>query len=164
MSSAQIPAQGDLSDLFRATILEHSRHPRNQGTGLTAPDIEQRAVNASCGDRVTLRLCVDEAGRIAAIEWDGQGCAISQASISMMTRAVQGKSLAEADRIVAAFRAFLKGEEAPNDVRLGELAALTGVRQFPTRVRCALLGWQALANGIAEYRVRAAENDGASAV
>ncbi len=164
MNATQIPAQGDLNDLFRATILEHSRHPRNYGAGLAAPDIEQRAVNASCGDRVTLRLSVDTAERITAIEWDGQGCAISQASVSMMTRAVQGKSLAEAERIVAAFRAFLKGEETPNDVRLGELAALTGVRQFPTRVRCALLGWQALATGIAEYRARAPENDGTSTV
>src|SRR4051812_6731895 len=121
MSDRDVARDDDLSALFRATILEHSRHPRNYGTSLTAPDIEMKGVNTSCGDRVTLRLCIDDAGIVSAIEWDGQGCAISQASISMMTRMVRGKSLAEIAQIIAAFQSLLAGESMPGGIALGEL-------------------------------------------
>ncbi len=151
MSEAMVAPHADLTELFRATILEHARHPRNQGTSLTAPDIESHGVNASCGDRITLRLCVDDAGIVNAIEWEGQGCAISQASVSMMTRVVKGKALPEVERIIEAFRGFLKGEAIPDGIQMGELEALTGVRQFPVRVKCALLGWRTLQEGIGHY-------------
>lgn len=151
MSAARATTQDDLHDLFREIILEHYRHPRNRGNALDAPDIAAHGVNSSCGDSVNLRAVVDGAGIVTAIEWDGQGCAISQASVSMMTRAVWGKPLAEVERIIEAFRAFLKSEDVPPDIRLGELEAMSGVRQFPVRVRCALLGWHTLKDGIAEY-------------
>lgn len=156
MSAAESPAPDDLTELFRATILEHARHPRNRGTRLAAPDSETDGVNASCGDRVTLRFRVDGNGTITAIEWQGEGCAISQASVSMMTRAVKGRSLAEAERVIEAFHRCIHGEPIPDGVRLGELEALAGVRQFPMRVACAWLGWGALKTGIAEYRARPA--------
>jgi nitrogen fixation protein NifU and related proteins len=159
MSAAGVTPHDDLQELFRATILDHSRHPRNRGATLTAPDIEAHGVNTSCGDRVALRLCVDDAGMVTAIEWEGQGCAISQASISMMTRATAGKSLVEVERIIESFRNFLADDAPPGEVHLGELEALAGVRHFPIRARCALLGWHALETGIAEYRVRRAAED-----
>ena len=164
MSAAETASRDDLTELYRATILEHARHPRNRGASLTAPDIETHGVNASCGDRVTLRLCVDESGTITAIEWEGEGCAISQASVSMMTRAVQGRPLAEAERVVEAFHQFLRGEPVPDAVRLGELEALAGVRRFPMRVKCALLGWQALKEGIATAQARRLPDDDPSGV
>jgi len=164
MSAAETTARDDLTELFRATILEHARRPRNQGTRLTAPDSETHGVNASCGDRVRLRFCVDGNGTITAIEWEGEGCAISQASVSMMTRAVKGRSLAEAERVIAAFHRCMHGEPIPDGVRLGELEALAGVRQFPMRVRCAWLGWGALTTGIAEYRARHETDDDPLAV
>ena len=159
MSAAETAARDDLTELFRATILDHARRPRNRGTSLTAPDIETHGVNASCGDRVTLRFCVDGSGTITAIEWEGQGCAISQASVSMMTRAVTGKSLAEVGRIIEAFHRFLRGEPVPDAVRLGELEALASVRRFPMRVKCAWLGWQALKDGIATAQARHVSDD-----
>ena len=164
MSAAETTVEDDLAELFRATILEHARHPRNRETNLTAPDIETRGVNASCGDRVTLRLCVDESGVITAIEWEGQGCAISQASVSMMTRAVKGRPLAEAERVINAFHQFIRGEHDPEAVPLGELQALAGVRRFPMRVKCALLGWQALEEGIAAAQARHTTGDDPPAV
>lgn len=151
MSSLRAGEQDDLRELFREIVLEHYRHPRHRGNTLTAPDIAARGVNASCGDSVNLRAVVDDGGNVTAIEWDGQGCAISQASVSMMTRAVQGKTLAEVERFIDAFRAFLRDEAVPPDIRLGELEAMAGVRQFPVRVRCALLGWHTLKDGIAAY-------------
>jgi nitrogen fixation NifU-like protein len=154
MSAPGNGVQEDLTELFRATILEHARHPRNRGATLVAPDIESRAGNISCGDRATLRLCVDDAGIVTAIEWEGDGCAISQASLSMMSRAVLGKSLAEIDQLIAAFYRLVRGDAGPVGMHLGELEALEGVRRFPARMKCASLGWQALGDGIARYRSR----------
>jgi nitrogen fixation NifU-like protein len=152
MSATMIGTTDDLDDLFRETILEHYRRPRNRGSAIGAPDIAAEGAHTSCGDRVALRLRVDDAGVITAIEWEGQGCAISQASISMMTRLVTGKNLAEAEQAIAAFRALLRGEPVPAEIDLGELRALEGVRRFPARMHCALLGWQTLADGIRSYR------------
>lgn len=152
MSTAIVGTKDDLDDLYRATILEHYRHPRNRGSAIISPTIAADGVNASCGDRVSLRLCVDDAGLITAMEWEGQGCAISQASVSMMTRLMTGKSIAEAERIIVAFRTLLRGEPVPAESNLGELRALESVRRFPARMRCALLGWQTLADGVACYR------------
>jgi nitrogen fixation NifU-like protein len=164
MNAAEATMGDELAELFRATILDHARHPRNRGTNLTAPDIETHGVNASCGDRVSLRLCVDGSGMITAIEWEGQGCAISQASVSMMTRAVKGQPLAEAERVMKAFHQFLRSEHDPEAVPLGELQALAGVRRFPTRVKCASLGWDALAEGIAVAQARQKADDDPPAV
>jgi len=152
MSTRATP-NDELRELFRETILEHYRHPRNRTTAITDPDIVAHGAHTSCGDSVHLRLRLDDAGSIAAIEWDGQGCAISQASTSMMTRRMTGKTLAEAEEIVAEFRALLRGEAIPGGAEWGELHALEGVRQFPVRMRCALLGWEALANGITRYHI-----------
>lgn len=159
MTPRNIAQEDDLNELFRATILEHARHPRNRGASLTTPDIETHGANTTCGDRVTLRLCVDDAGSVTAIEWEGRGCAISQASASMMTRAVRGRSLAEIEDLIGSFREFLGGEAPPADAHLGELEALGGVRRFPVRVNCALLGWHALDEGVAEYRARSAAKE-----
>jgi nitrogen fixation NifU-like protein len=153
MSSTTALAGGDLEELFRETILDHYRHPRNRGNAIAAPDIVADGAHTACGDHVHLRLRVDDAGRIAAIEWEGQGCAISQASVSMMTRRVEGKTLPEAEAVIAAFRALLLQEPAPREIDLGELVALAGVRRFPARMKCALLGWQTLGDGITRYRI-----------
>ncbi len=89
-------------------------------------------------------------GRVQDIRFTGQGCAICMASTSMMTEAVKGKEVAAAQALQQHFRAVLTGEEAPEDAPLGKLVSLAGVRQYPSRIKCALLGWHALMHAIAD--------------
>ncbi|MDI3298640.1 MAG: SUF system NifU family Fe-S cluster assembly protein [Bacillota bacterium] len=136
-----------LDELYRAVLLDHYTRPRNRGVvegDGSAVDLR----NPSCGDTIHLTLRLDEAGRIAEVRFLGQGCSISQASASIMTEAVKGKPAAEAVALAERFKAMLRGEAelAPED---GDLAALEGVRQFPVRVKCATLAWNALEKALA---------------
>lgn len=135
--------QPELSSLYQELILEHYRHPRNKGDlpGVTA---EAHVHNPVCGDEVRLQMRVED-GRIAAVRFMGNGCAISQASVSMMTTLLEGRTLQEADDIAARFVEMMHGDEgAGADAVLGNLRALRGVRRFPVRIKCALLGFDAL--------------------
>lgn len=144
-----------LDDLYQAVILDHYRRPRNQGL-LPNPDLRSEGFNPFCGDQVILTLTLDGAGRIDAVGFEGEGCSISQASASMLTAHIEGRTLDEAESLVRTFKGVMQGEETDpeEEERLGEIAALQGVREFPIRVKCALLGWTTLQDAIADYRKR----------
>jgi nitrogen fixation NifU-like protein len=135
----------ELNDLYRDVILDHNRQPRNYGV-LEPADASVEGFNPLCGDRLTLRLRMAE-DRIADIRFDGEGCAISTASASLMTEAVKGKTRAQALELFDRVHQLLTDDAAPSD-ELGKLAALSGVREFPARVKCASLCWHTLASAL----------------
>ena len=133
----------ELDSLYQEVILDHYKHPKHKGLS-KEKDVQVHHVNPSCGDEVTLNLVVD-GGIVRDISWDGVGCSISQASISIMTELVIGKSVAEAHAIMDNFSLLMasKGAESGDESILEDAVALAGVSKFPARVKCALLGWMA---------------------
>jgi len=132
-----------LSDLYQEVILDHYRRPRNRGS-LEAYTRRVALANPTCGDELELDLLLD-GETIADVRFSGRGCSISQASASMMTQLIKGKKVAEARTLAVRFSEMLHGSaEAARDKSLGEARALAGVARFPVRVKCALLGWNAL--------------------
>lgn len=135
--SAQINA------LYQEMILDHYRRPRNKGE-IENPDETIVMKNPLCGDEITIQLRYD-GDTIEDVGFVGRGCSISQASASMMTQLVKGKSATEIEDLGSRFRGMVMGDEAgASDTSLGSLRALSGVARFPARVRCALLAWNAL--------------------
>jgi nitrogen fixation NifU-like protein len=132
----------DLRDLYQEVILDHNRHPRNFGP---LPTANRRAEghNPLCGDRVTVYLDVEE-GRIRDVAFEGAGCAISTASASLMTEALKGLTLEEARDLFHGFHDLVTQGAEEGSPDLGSLAAFTGVREYPMRVKCATLAWHAL--------------------
>ena len=131
----------ELRDLYQEVILDHNKRPRNFHA---LPDARQaNGHNPLCGDRVTVYVRMDE-GRIAEAAFTGSGCAISKASASLMTEAVRGLLPDEARRLFATFRDAVTGQRDVPDDDLGKMAVLTGVRDYPSRVKCATLAWHAL--------------------
>jgi nitrogen fixation NifU-like protein len=132
----------DLKDLYRDVILDHNRRPRNFGR-LEPADACADGHNPLCGDRLTvfLRMSGD---RIEDVRFEGNGCAISTASASMMTEAVKGKDKAMVGELFGKIHALLTRQNTIADPALGKLAALSGVREFPARVKCASLCWHTL--------------------
>jgi nitrogen fixation protein NifU and related proteins len=135
----------ELNDLYRDVILDHNRRPRNFG-GLDSADASVDGFNPMCGDRLTLRLKLAD-DTISDIRFEGEGCAISTASASLMTEAVKGKSRADALKLFERVHQLLTDDAAPAD-ELGKLAALSGVREYPARVKCASLCWHTLASAL----------------
>jgi nitrogen fixation NifU-like protein len=131
----------ELDDLYRETVLVHARHPHNKGT-YDAADREGEGTNPVCGDRVGLQLLMS-GDVVREARFHGSGCALSQASASMLTDAVAGLPTPEAETLIGGVERMLRGED-PGDVDLGELEGLRGVVRFPVRVRCALLAWKVL--------------------
>jgi nitrogen fixation NifU-like protein len=131
-----------LEALYQEIILDHYRSPRNFGK-LEGPVTGVHHENPSCGDQLDLQIVIDDQQRIAEIKFHGRGCAISQASASMMTELVKGKTIREARDAIESFKHMLTGEGEVK-VDLGDLEALSGVKQFPVRVKCATLAWTAL--------------------
>jgi nitrogen fixation protein NifU and related proteins len=153
-----------LEDLYREIILDHYRAPRNRGELPVPPAHRVEGFNPLCGDEVILFLEVDD-GVVTDVRTGGQGCSISQASTSMMSAAVKGKPVDEAQTLIRAFKALMSiheshlggsgdgdgaAEEVPADVRLGDLEALQGVVKFPVRIKCATLAWNTLQQGLDE--------------
>ena len=134
------PASG-LDAVYQSLILDHSRHPRNLGVPAGATHTA-RGDNPFCGDRFIVSLLLS-GDRIAAIGFEGAGCAISTASASMMTISAKGLMRAEADALFERFDRLLGGEP-PADLDLGDLSAFAGVSRFPVRIKCARLAWQTL--------------------
>ena len=132
----------DLKDLYRDVILDHNRRPRNFGQ-LEGADGRAEGHNPLCGDHLSLAVRLD-GERISDIRFEGKGCAISTASASLMTEAVKGKERSEVQALFARVHALLTEPEATADAALGKLAALSGVREFPARVKCASLCWHTL--------------------
>lgn len=129
-----------LDSLYQEAVLEHYKRPRNRGV-LEPHDVAEEGVNPSCGDEVTLYLRF-EGERLAGVSFEGEGCAISQATASLMTQAVKGRTTAEALALSERFREMLHGAEP--DAALGDLAVMRGVSQLPARVKCAALPFATL--------------------
>lgn len=135
----------DLRELYQEVILDHSRKPRNHHA-LEMANRHAEGYNALCGDRVTVHLVMEE-GIVKDIAFEGTGCAISTASASLMTEAVKGLSSEQAQRLYERMHQMLTGDPAVREQaaeELGKLAALSGVREFPVRVKCASLVWHTL--------------------
>ena len=132
-----------LSSLYQQLILEHYRNPRNKAE-LDEKTVEIHMANPVCGDEIRLQLRI-EGDQIAEAKFIGSGCSISQAAVSMMTTRLQGANLEEADALAKRFTEMMHGDEsASKDKTLGDLRALQGVSKFPVRIKCALLGFDAL--------------------
>lgn len=140
----------DLRELYQEVILDHSRNPRNFRE-IAEPTAKAVGHNPLCGDRVTLYVRLDD-GRIADITFQGQGCAISKASASLMTDALKGRTKDEAKALFEKFHEMVTGSPgAPVDAKvLGKLAVLAGVCEFPVRVKCASLAWHTLQAALEE--------------
>jgi len=153
-----------LEDLYREIILDHYRSPRNRGELEVPPAHKVEGFNPLCGDEVVLYLDVDpKTDTVRDIKIAGQGCSISQASTSMMSAAVKGKTVDEVQKLIRAFKALmsiheskLEGEDGSDlaaeleGVRLGDLEALQGVVKFPVRIKCATLAWNTLQQALDE--------------
>jgi nitrogen fixation NifU-like protein len=140
------PESAELSALYQELILDHYRRPRNKGT-LDDADASVEMKNPQCGDEIALQVAFD-GDNIRDVKFSGRGCSISQASASMMTQLLKGKTRAEIESIRARFRDLMLGVAEPTD-ELGPLRALSGVARFPGRVKCALLAWNALESALA---------------
>jgi len=139
--------QATLMDLYRRNVLQHSRQPHNFGRIDTA-DLQAEGHNPLCGDKLTVYLALD-GENIRDITFEGVGCAISLASASMMTEAIRGKKLKEAKSATGDFLDLFKTADTPWDPdQLGDLAALGGVREYPSRIKCATLPWKTLSAAI----------------
>ena len=136
----------ELNDLYRDVILDHNRQPRNFGV-LDPADASVEGFNPMCGDHLTLRLRLED-DTISDIRFEGQGCAISTASASLMTEAVKGKTRGDALKLFDRVHQLLTDDAAPPADELGKLAALSGVREYPARVKCASLCWHTLASAL----------------
>lgn len=132
-----------LRELYEEMILDHNRHPRNFGRHLDHANREAHGFNPLCGDEITLYLAVED-DVIKDISFEGHGCAISTASASMMTEALKGKSVAEADALFGGMQRLMTADEGAETEELGKLKILQGVRAFPMRVKCATLAWHTL--------------------
>jgi nitrogen fixation NifU-like protein len=143
-----------LTDLYREVILDHFRTPRNKGH-LDAPDRHAEGTNPLCGDEIQIDLAVSD-GVVSDVRIDGQGCSISQASASMMTEAIKGKSIEEIQSLADTFNQLMTSDDTdildpdrPGAV-LGDLEALQGVREFPVRIKCATLSWHTMLDALSD--------------
>ncbi|MHC5250236.1 Fe-S cluster assembly sulfur transfer protein SufU [Enterococcus sp. LJL90] len=141
-------ALSKLDNLYRQVILDHSAHPHHHGKlGESTNAIEMN--NPTCGDVIELELAIED-GVIKDIAFSGSGCSISTASASMMTDAVVGKTVVEAEALADDFSQLVLGEDVPEAEKLGDAAMLQGVSKFPARIKCATLAWKALGKAIDE--------------
>jgi len=138
----------NLDDLYRQVIMDHYSAPRNKGT-LTDPDITVKMKNPTCGDQISLQLNVKD-GKITDAKFNGEGCSISMASASMMTQAIIGLETDKALDLANRFFKMLLTNDDVNTDDFEDLEALSGVRKFPARVKCATLSWKAMEKGLKE--------------
>ena len=154
-----------LDGLYGESIMDHYRRPRHR-LPLASSDIEFEEFNPFCGDRVILQIKLDDAGRIAQVSSRSEGCSIIQATASMMAEALLGKSLEQATALDHAFRAMMRGENLDGEslnqesaTELGGLVAMQVVRKYPVRIKCALLPWLALEEGMESHQLGQAGAD-----
>ena len=143
----------ELNSLYQEVILDHYKRPHHKG--LVAGDVQVHHINPSCGDEVTLSLKVKDQ-KVGEISWDGVGCSISQASVSIMSDLLTGKSISEADSILDSFVSMMqsKGADQGNEEVLEDGVALAGVSKYPARIKCALLGWMAYKDAVTQVGER----------
>lgn len=145
----------DLDDLYKEVILDHYRSPRNRHK-IDGADVHLHRDNPLCGDEIDLYVNIDD-GQLAEIGFEGRGCSISQASVSMMTEKLKGLSLTDAEGLANTFKQMMQGENPADQDSLGDLVALQGVQKYPVRIKCALLGWNAFLEGVKGYREKHGE-------
>jgi len=143
-----------LDSLYQEVILDHYKRPQHKGLAATY-DAQVHHVNPSCGDEITLNVSL-EGDKVAAITWDGVGCSISQASVSILSDLLLGKSFAEADYILNNFTELMqsKGTMVGDDAILEDAVAMAGVSKFPARIKCALLGWMAYKDAVVQAQAK----------
>jgi nitrogen fixation protein NifU and related proteins len=139
-----------LEELYKEVILDHYRAPRNRGK-LDHADIDHARDNPLCGDEVHLYVEIDD-GKIANVTFEGKGCSVSQASISMMTEKLKGAVIGDAEELANSFKQMMQGNNPEDPEKLGDLIALQGVQKYPVRIKCALLGWNTFLEGLKTYR------------
>jgi nitrogen fixation NifU-like protein len=133
----------EIEELYQQVILDHSRRPRNFGELVDAA-VRVHGDNPACGDEIHLGVKFDAGGGLQDIKFTGHGCAISQASASLMTMKLKGKSRIEVTEMLRAFHGLVTDETSAAASTLGDLRAMKGVRRFPQRVKCAMLAWRAI--------------------
>ncbi len=138
----------ELEELYQTVILDHSKRPRNRGEIPGA--VQVLGDNPSCGDEILLSVKFGPAGEVEDIKFTGSGCAISQASASLMTMKLKGKSREEATRLSSAFHTLITSESPGDTTGLGDIILLKGVRKFPQRVKCASLAWRAFEQAVGD--------------
>ena len=136
-----------LDEIYKETILDHYKNPRNKRE-LPGAELSCSRNNPLCGDEITV-FVHEEDGKVSGVTFLGQGCSISQSSASMMTEAVNGKSVQDAERLIGDFRGMMAGDAEPDEDEFGELVALKGVVKYPIRVKCAVLAWDVLQEALA---------------
>ena len=143
-----------LDSLYQEVILDHYKRPQHKGLAATY-DAHVHHVNPSCGDEITLNVTLD-GDRVAAITWDGVGCSISQASVSILSDLLLGKSISEAELILTNFTELMqsKGTMVGDDAILEDAVAMAGVSKFPARIKCALLGWMAYKDAVVQAQAK----------
>lgn len=140
----------ELDSLYQEVILDHYRRPQNKSLAPN-PIVQVQHVNTSCGDEITLNLHLT-GDRVESVTWDGIGCSISQASTSVMSELVKGKEISAALALLDEFQSMLqsKGADRGDEARLEDGVAFAGVAKFPARVKCALIGWMAFKDAVAQ--------------
>lgn len=141
----------NLDSLYREVILDHFQNPRHHGS-LTKPTVSVEGKNPLCGDEITLQIVIDD-GIIKEVAWNGRGCAISQASVSVLAENVVGKTITTAKTMIDNVKGVMNGKVEAESLNMGDLEALAGVRQFPVRIKCALLGWATLEEAFKELNI-----------
>ena len=143
-----------LDSLYQEVILDHYKRPQHKGLAADF-DAQVHHVNPSCGDEITLNVKLT-GDLVSVITWDGVGCSISQASVSILSDLLIGKSIAEADSVLSNFTELMqsKGTMAGDDDVLEDAVALAGVSKFPARIKCALLGWMAYKDAVVQAQAK----------
>jgi nitrogen fixation protein NifU and related proteins len=147
-----------LNDLYREVLLDHYKRPRGRRK-LERPDVRMDGFNPTCGDQVQIALALKD-DRIEAAQVECQGCSISVASGSMMAELLVGKTREEVGHLVETFKGMMHGREPEPEMDLGDLEALEGVRQFPVRIKCALLAWTTMLEALAAFDRQSTEGAG----
>jgi nitrogen fixation NifU-like protein len=137
-----------LDELYKEVILDHYRSPRNK-RALEGATVSLKKNNPLCGDEITIHARVED-GTVTELAFEGQGCSISQASASMLTENVAGKSLQDAGTLATEFRSMMEGRAEPDEDEFGDLMALKGVVKYPVRIKCAVLGWDTLQEALGQ--------------
>ena len=136
-----------LDELYKEVILDHYKSPRNKRP-LPGAERSCKKNNPLCGDEITVHAHLQD-GRVAEVTFEGSGCSISQASASMLTEAVEGTSVEEAEALAGRFRGMMEGKVEPDEDTFGDLMALRGVVKYPVRIKCAVLAWDVLQEALA---------------
>jgi nitrogen fixation NifU-like protein len=140
-----------LEELYKEVILDHYKSPRNK-RDVPGAELSCSKNNPLCGDEITIRAHLTD-GRVADVAFEGRGCSISQASASMLTEAVMGKPVEDAEKLAAEFRSMMEGKLEPDEEEFGDLVALKGVVKYPVRIKCAVLAWDVLQEALSGAKV-----------